>query len=178
MTRLLFVLALLTTPALAQQRPAPQPAKPAAEQPFLPRPAWAAAIPEAAPDETIGLTANMPSRSDGGRCRLQLQLSNATTETIRYVYLKLEVFFAARSVIETAAFQFVDPGKSRVAEINIFATCPTAPTKMVVREVSLCTHGSEQFRRGCAVPMVPVVPAFRWKMNLFPVEIAPDAEGF
>lgn len=165
-TLLATALLAATTGAMAQQRQQPK----ATDQQW--RPAWAANLPEQTPDGMIGLSAFLVEKD---YCRVVIRIHNGTDATIRYFTAALEFFYLTASEIGQFSVSFVDPGKTRDAEARIFRSCPRGLTRVVLREVTLCTRDG-RWRRGCGAGFVPIAPRLPRPTAQVPIEIAPDFE--
>ena len=130
-------------------------------------------MPRQPPPGTIGImAAEQAIRSSF--CELQVLVLNKTDATIRYASVQVEVFFGDRSVVARFPVELVDPDRSRISIARVIEGCPRLPTRMVVREVSLCSRPNPR-RRGCGAPFVAFMPGPQ-QARTFPVEIAPDYE--
>jgi hypothetical protein len=141
-------------------------------QPPLWSPEWGAGLPMITPRGAMGIVAEVSERR-APFCTIFLDLFNDSASTIQSMILHLEVFFGDRSVVTQVFVQYLDPRGHREAQPVIPSGCPTAPTKIVVREISMCRR-DHQFRRGCGLPLVPLRPRGDQPFDAIPVEVAPD----
>lgn len=137
-----------------------------------PRPAWAAEVPTEVPPGSIGVVAGVKQLRQQF-CQLQVLVLNRTTETIRFASVNAEVFFGARSVVTRFNIQLADPDVGRLSTVHLAEGCPQRPTRLVIREVQMCSRPTPQ-RRGCGAPFVPFLPAHLYAEPVFEVQVAPD----
>jgi hypothetical protein len=160
---LLAALAAMS-PALAQPR----------QSPPLQRPAWAADIPAQVPVDAVGVFAYLPAPRQSF-CQIAVIVLNNTRTTIRTAHAQVEVFWGDRSVVGSFNVQFVDPEKHREARVHLVEGCRTQPSRIVVRDVGLCSTGEGIFPRpACGLSWLPFAPAVERPAIMIPVSFAPD----
>ena len=169
-----FCFAVAGQLAQAQEKPSAQQRPAAARQPPRepPRPAWAAQIPTEVPEGSIGIVAGEKVLRQSF-CQLQVLILNRTNETIRFASVNAEVFFGERSVVTRFNIQLADPNVGRLSTVHLAEGCPRRPTRLVVRQVQLCSRPGPQ-RQGCGAPFVPFLPAHLHGDPVFQVQVAPD----
>lgn len=139
------------------------------------RPDWAETLPTGVPNGTIGVLAHLPELK-AQFCVVEVWIVNNTETTIRSAIAQVEVFFGEQSVVANFVVQLSDPGRIREAQIHLPRGCAVVPSKVVLRQIQLCTTAASTFpRRACGAPWVSFMPDIG-RRNFRPIrlEIAPD----